>query len=58
MRGARELTSYQLSQAWTASETVLPNGRQGIYMKGSGAERPAAPSWAPSRQPGMSWLDE
>jgi uncharacterized protein YjbI with pentapeptide repeats len=48
LSGARELTSRQLSQAWTGRETILPNGKQGVYLKGSGAERPRPPTWARS----------
>jgi hypothetical protein len=40
------LTSRQLSEAWTGAETVLPSRRKGVFMKGTGSERPAPPSWA------------
>jgi uncharacterized protein YjbI with pentapeptide repeats len=41
LRGARELTSDQLCQARTDQRTILPNGKQGPYLRHSGAERPA-----------------
>ncbi|HOL73166.1 MAG TPA: hypothetical protein PKW45_17100, partial [Bryobacteraceae bacterium] len=40
LQGARGLTAAQLSQARTDERTILPNGRTGPYVKGSGAERP------------------
>jgi uncharacterized protein YjbI with pentapeptide repeats len=39
LRGARELTAEQLSQALTDPSTTLPNGSFGPYLKNSGAER-------------------
>src|SRR5205823_1486323 len=39
LQGAREITSDQLSKARTSSGTTLPNGRRGVYLKGSGSER-------------------
>ena len=38
--GAREMTSEQLCQARTSEGTTLPSGRRGVYLKGSGTERP------------------
>jgi uncharacterized protein YjbI with pentapeptide repeats len=40
LKGARELTKEQLSQALTDSYTILPNGSRGPYVKHSGSERP------------------
>jgi uncharacterized protein YjbI with pentapeptide repeats len=40
LTGARELTSQQLIQARTDSNTILPNGTAGPYRRGFGAERP------------------
>ena len=41
LRGARGMTGLQLSQARTDSDTVLPSGGKGPYLRGSGGERPA-----------------
>ncbi len=41
LRGARGMTGVQLSQARTDSDTILPNGTSGPYLRGSGAERAA-----------------
>jgi serine/threonine protein kinase, bacterial len=40
LTGAQGLTSAQLSQARTDERTILPSGRRGPYLEGSGAERP------------------
>jgi uncharacterized protein YjbI with pentapeptide repeats len=40
LRGARELTSEQLTQSFTDQATILPNGSRGPYLRHSGAERP------------------
>ena len=40
LAGARELTSEQLSQAFTDAATILPNGQHGPYLRHSGAEKP------------------
>jgi uncharacterized protein YjbI with pentapeptide repeats len=40
LRGARGMSSLQLSQARTDSDTTLPNGSRGPYLRGSGAEKP------------------
>jgi serine/threonine-protein kinase len=40
LRGARELTAAQLMAARTDDRTILPDGRRGPYLKGSGAESP------------------
>ena len=39
LRGAREMTPEQLSQALTDHRTILPNGSHGPYMRNSRAER-------------------
>lgn len=41
LKGARELTSEQLSSARTDDRTILPSGKRGPYLKHSGDERPA-----------------
>jgi hypothetical protein len=33
-----------MTKAWTSQDTVLPNGQRGVYLKGSGAERPVPSS--------------
>jgi uncharacterized protein YjbI with pentapeptide repeats len=40
LQGARGFTVTQLCQARTDDRTILPNGRNGPFVKGSGGEKP------------------
>jgi uncharacterized protein YjbI with pentapeptide repeats len=39
LRGARELTQEQLGQARTDTDTILPNGTRGPFVRFSGDEK-------------------